>query len=222
MTLDLMEILATQPVSVFVNQTIQAKNVINARMVIMTGQAVPIVNVIFTEPNRKFVIKIQENVCVKMDTDRHVVIVAYLDFSIIRSVYIATVQQPVQSQPHATTVENVLAFKTLLVRDAISVWQDFINSLSAYHVTVILMVQMVLLVITTANVIVNITLMVKLATLVKRISTTIHFARAVIVIPRELLLNLLVVAQYPLVNSVSVKSEHKEEFAINVAHFIGI
>jgi hypothetical protein len=84
------------------------------------------------------------------------------------------------------------------------------------------MAQMASRVIAMVNVTVNIILMEKLAIFAKRISTTIHFAKAATVIPQVLSLNLQDAAQYPLENFVSVKSVLKEEFAINVVHFTGI
>jgi hypothetical protein len=66
------------------------------------------------------------------------------------------------------------------------------------------------------------TLMERPVTHARRIITISHFARAVTVIQLELSRNLLVVDQFQLVNCVNVKNAFKEEFAINVDHFIGI
>lgn len=211
----------THLVNVCVNQITQAKNVISARMDIMIGRVALTVSAIFMELNQEFATKTPENVSVKRVMDQHDAIVAFLDFSIILSAFLAIAQQPVQFQQHAITTENVLAFRTLLESDVINVWLDSINSPSVYHVIAILMALMELLAIMMVNVTANTISMAKTATRVKRISTTIHSVRAAIVTQQVSLLNSLVAAQCPLENFVNVKNVFKEEFAINVDHFIG-
>jgi hypothetical protein len=121
-----------------------------------------------------------------------------------------------------TSLENVNVSRTLLENAVINVWLDFINILNACRVIAIHMAQMELRAIMMVSAIASITSMEKLAMSVKKISITIRSVRVAIVIQPVSSLNLLVVGRSLLENFVSARSVFKEEFAISVAHFIGI
>lgn len=137
------EILARRRVvNASVSKTMQIRNAIHAKMDIMIFQAVLIANAKFMEQNLKFVIKILVTAYVKMAMDLLDVIVAFLDFSTIPIVFLVIVQLLALRHRFAIKMENALALEISPAKDAISVWQDFINSLSAYHVIAIITVQM--------------------------------------------------------------------------------
>lgn len=137
------EILARRRVvNASVSKTMQIRNAIHAKMDIMIFQAVLIANAKFMEQNLKFVIKILVTAYVKMAMDLLDVIVAFLDFSTIPIVFLVIVQLLALRHRFAIKMENALALEISPAKDAISAWQDFINSLSAYHVIAIITVQM--------------------------------------------------------------------------------
>lgn len=170
----------------------------------------------------KYVIRAVDNVYVVKVLVGLDVISAYQAITIILTVFNVTALVLEVFPPFVILQVVVHAYQISVENNVLYVLLVTINILIVYHAIVILREQSVNLVTLMVNVNVVTTSMVKPVINAVLVSIIIQPAKSAIVILLALLLNLLDVVLYQLVSFANVKNEFKEEFAINVVHYIGI